>query len=158
MPALHAPPAMIQLQKDGDRFPSSVWAQYKKPARPPTTAKEPSHSRRPTAEPEPDREHDHEEDQLEREDGLHLREASEVQGDGLEHERDDHEGEAKKPDSPPDRVGHEAELQSSSEQGAFSTPMRWNTLVSALANDAPSARIKTIELRFRPRYMYHAGI
>ena len=34
-----------------------------------------------------------------------------MQGDGLEHERDDHEGEAEEPDSPPDRVGHQTELQ-----------------------------------------------
>ena len=51
IPPLQAPPAITQLQKDGDRLPSSGWAQYKKPERPPTAASEPSHSRRPTEKP-----------------------------------------------------------------------------------------------------------
>jgi hypothetical protein len=157
MPALHAIPVITQLQKEAERFPFSGWAQYRKPARPPTAASEPSHSRDPTVKP----------NQMEST-ATRKTNSSVKMGCTCESRPKCRATawrmketiiSANPRSQTPRRTAYVIKLSFSAfSAGASSTPIRWNTLVSALARDAPSAKIKTIEIRFRPRYMYYAGI
>ena len=102
MATLQAPPATSHSQVGGAVLPSSGWAKYKNPARPPAVAITPSHSRAPIANPNQIPSTMTKKISSVVKMGWTTESPAQVQSNGLEQERGDHKN---KPEQPSARDG-----------------------------------------------------
>ncbi len=119
MTALQVPAAASHSQFGGVVVPSWGWAKDKNPARPAGCRNDAKPFPCPDDEPEPDPEHDDQEDQFSGQDGLDLGKPTQMEGDGLEDEGDNHEGKPEQPDAPTQSVGQQTEPKGGVGGGVF---------------------------------------